>query len=67
MGTTDVTDDTDEEQRKISGGGFMLSFLISFFISGISVIRGRSSLFSVAAERGEAALGISLGLRRFAL
>jgi hypothetical protein len=26
MGTTDVTDDTDEEQRQISGGGFIPPF-----------------------------------------
>jgi hypothetical protein len=62
MGTTDQrlkaahkrgTDDTDEEQRQISGGAFIpplgriqsnLPFLIRFFISGIGVIRGRSLL-----------------------
>jgi hypothetical protein len=40
METTDFTDDTDE--RRLSGGGFILPVFISFFIGGISVIRGRS-------------------------
>jgi hypothetical protein len=52
METTDFTDDTDE--RRLSGGGIIppfgrvqsnLPFFISFFIGGISVIRGRSPLF----------------------
>ncbi len=56
-------DDTDEEKRQIPGkgvqfaippkGGFKAIF-ISFFISGIRVIRGRSAPFLVAAERSEA-------------
>ncbi len=36
-----------------------LPFFIRFFISEIGVIRGRSTLFLVAAERGEAAQGAS--------
>jgi hypothetical protein len=59
MGTTDFTDVTDEDR---AGGSFRhwggcKAFFISFFISGISVIRGRSPLVLVAAERSEAALG----------
>jgi hypothetical protein len=53
MGTTDFTDDTDEEQRQISDQ-LILPFFIGFFISGIGVIRGRSPLFLVAAEGSEA-------------
>ena len=46
-------------QQQLDGGGIKAIF-ISFFISGISVIRGRSAHFLVAAERTEAcALGCS--------
>jgi hypothetical protein len=63
MGTTDQrlkaahergTDDTDEEQRRISDGGFIprlgriqsnLPVFVRFFIRGIGVIRGRTPFF----------------------
>jgi hypothetical protein len=65
MGTTDFADDTDEEQRQISDGGFIChsaagriqSNLHPLFISGISVIRGCSPFLLIEAKRREAALG----------
>jgi hypothetical protein len=47
----------DSKQFAIPPKGGFKAIFISFFISGIGVIRGCSSLFVVAAERSEAALG----------
>lgn len=47
----------DAKQFAIPPKGGFKAIFISFFISGIGVIRGRSAPFLVAAEQSEAALG----------